>query len=443
MKLKIIMKYFLNMMIALIVMIASGCGKDDKATTEEHTDEHEDHEQGELSLTTEQMNLMGIELVKIGNENISGYIKASGEIMINPDNESKVGSIIPGRVSKIYVKEGSNVRKGQTLAVIENPDLISAQVEYLEAKHEFNHAKTEYERQEKLSEGEIGSKKELARLRAEYEHAVISMKSAEQRLSSYKISTSKLDDYENVEDDNELQRYYPVSAPISGNVVSRKVTVGEYIEPAVDMFYIVNTSSVYVDLNIFEKDLPFISIGQKVKVEVNSAAGKEYEGKISFINKVFDEESRTIKVRVSIDNKAGELYPKMFVSAKIYVNEGSVTAVPLSAIEQDGDVKYIFIKKTSEAREDSHEGHSHDHSEEGESHEGHDHGEEEAHGHSEVSDSGKVYFEKLQVNTGISDDEYVQIITTEKIGIDTEVVKKGTFYLKSELKKEEFGEHSH
>jgi len=452
-----------------LIIFIFGCGKKDESkieTPDTHTEESghtEDEHGGEVALTEEQIKIMGIEFAKIENQNINGYIKANGEIMINPDNESKVGSIIPGRVKKIYVKEGSFVRAGQTLAIIENLDLISAQVDYLEAKHEYEHAKIEYERQQMLASSDIGSKKDLAKIKVEYEHTVIGLKSAEQRLLSYKIPISKLENYEDMENSNELQRYYPISAPISGNVVSRKITVGQYIEPSSDMFYIVNTSTVFVDLSIFEKDLPYVSIGQKVKIEMNTNSNKEYEGKISFINKVFDDKNRTVKVRVSINNRDQELYPFMFVTAKIYINDGNVLAVPITAIESEGESKYIFVKTNERKKIETHAEHSgeEEHKEGEEEHkegeEEHKEGEEEhkkgEEEHKEGEEEHKegdehdgeegIVFKKYQVNTGISDDKYVEIFPFEEVKDGEEVVSKGTFYLKSELKKEDLGEHEH
>jgi len=340
----------------LLILAVSGCSNKDEATNQSkdmhseesaHNEEGEQHED-EIALSEEQFKLMGIEFAKYEKQNIEGYIKANGEIMINPDNESKVGGIIPGRVRKIYVKEGSFVRAGQTLAVIENPDLINVQVDYINAKNDFEFAKQEYDRQKKLNSDNIGSKKNLAEIETNYKRALANYKTLEEKLSVYRISKNRFD---NIYQDTiaNLQRNFSITAPISGSIVSRKITVGQYVEPSMDMFYIVNTSTVFVDLSIFEKDLQYISIGQKVLIETSKNTTKEYEGNISFINKVFDDKNRTVKVRVSINNKAQELYPFMFVTAKIYVDDGNVLAVPVSAIESEGESKYIFVK-TDERR---------------------------------------------------------------------------------------------
>ena len=455
---------FINKLIKLLIQLVCviffcsflySCGNnDDKNTTvkEEHTDEHTEHEDehtDEVAITDEQIKLMGIETVKLDLQNISGYIKVNGEVSINPDQESKVGSIIPGRIKKIYVREGSYVKAGQVLASIENLDLVNAQVEYLESKHEYEHTKLEYDRQSKLANDNIGSKKELQKLKAEYEHAIIGMKSAEQKLISYRISKNGLENYEDTTDHKQLQRYYPITAPISGNIVSRLATVGQFVEPTTDMFHIVNTSTVFVDLNIFEKDLPYVSAGQKVTLEVSVNPYEVYEGTVTYVNKVFDDEKRTVKVRVAINNKREKLLPNMFISAKIYIKQESVLAVPISAVETEGENKYIFVK-TDEVKEIEH----HDEHEEGEHKEGehkedeHKEGEhkEDEHKkgeHKEDEHKKGIVFKKIRVNTGISDDKYIQIFPIDELKEGEMIVTKGTFYLKSELKKDELGEDEH
>ncbi len=422
-------KFILFITLIFYISAASylnGCASKEETNHQEES-KHEDEHSGEVVLTDEQINIMEIEFTKIQNQNISGYIRVNGEVMINQDQESKVGSIIPGRVNNVYVKEGSYVKAGQVLALVENPELIDVQINYINAKNEYDYAKTEYERQLKLSRDNIGSKKNLAELESNYKRALANYKTLEQKLSSYKISKNRLNDIYQDTVAN-LQRYYSVTSPISGNVISRMVTLGQFIEPSIEMFHIVNTSTVYVDLNVFEKDLSYISIGQKVTLEVNVNPYEFYEGTISFINKVFDDKNRTVKVRVAINNKNGKLLPFMFITAKIYVNENSVLAVPITAIETEGEEKYIFVK-TNEVKEIK-------------SNEEHQHEKETKHEENEAdSPKSGIVFKKVIVNTGISDEKYVEIFPIDEISENEDVVSKGTFYLKSELKKSELSGH--
>lgn len=450
MKNKIMNRIFAMTIINLLLIIFfTGCNskedvnnvsKETHSEKSEHKEEGDNHE-NEVALSEEQIKLMGIEMTKLESQNISGYIKVNGEIMMNQDNESKVGSIIPGRVKKIYVKEGSFVSAGQTLAVIENPDLINVQVDYINAKNEFEFSKQEYERQQKLNSDNIGSKKNFAEIESNYKRSLANYKTLEEKLTSYKISKSRFD---NIYTDTvaDLQRNYSITAPISGNVVSRMITIGQYVEPSTDMFHIVNTTTVFVDLSIFEKDLARIKVGQKVSVEAGSNPDKTYDGKVSFINKVFDDKNRTVKVRVTVNNKSQELYPFMFITAKIYVNDDNVLAVPVSAIESEGENKYIFVKTDERKKIETHEEHS---GEEGNAEkEEHEHAVGEVHKEGdEHSGEEGIVFKKYQINTGISDDKFVEIIPIEELKEGTEIISKGTFYIKSEFKKEELGEHDH
>ncbi|HEX2787606.1 MAG TPA: efflux RND transporter periplasmic adaptor subunit [Ignavibacteria bacterium] len=434
--------------IFLLLFILSGCGGND-ATKEAH-DEH-GHEEGEhkeeVVLTDEQMKIMNIQLEKLQTQNLSGYIKVNGEIAANQDAQSRVGSLISGRVNKIYVKEGSYVRAGQTLAVIENPQLIDMQVDYINAKNEYEFTKQEYERQLKLNQNNIGSQKTLADLEANYKRALANYRTLEEKLASYKISTKRFDNIYSDTTAANLQRFYSVTSPISGNVVSRMVTVGQFVEPSVDMFYIINTSTVYADLSVFEKDLPFITEGQKVTITPNNTPNEIFEGKISYISRVFDDKNRTVKVRVAINNRQDKLLPFMFITAKIYVSANSVLAVPLSALETEGEEKFVFFK-TNEMKEiESHPEHSEDEHkhdegehkhEEDEQKEGEEHAMDEQHPHEQG-----IVFKKVMVNTGISDDKYIEIFPIEELNPGTEIVTSGTFYLKAELKKEELSGHEH
>ena len=280
-----------------------------------------------------------------------------------------------------------------------------------------------------LRESNIGSEKELAHLRAEYEHALVELRASEQRLESYRISKDRFDDTT-----INVQRYFYITAPISGKLVNRMITVGQYVDPSMDMFYIVNTSTVMVDINVFEEDLGKINVGQRVDIFSDSYPGEVFEGKISVINNVFDDQSRTVRVRVVIDNKNGRLLPNMFITARIYVKEGFVAAVPKSAIKEEGEEKFVYvkmpgIKKLDEMHSDE-EG-DHDHDEEEHDHEGDEH-----------KEMSGIVFKKVQVRTGIEDDNYIEVIFLEDTG-SREVVSKGVFYLKSEMQKGALEHHNH
>jgi cobalt-zinc-cadmium efflux system membrane fusion protein len=426
------MKHIKIIILLFTICMVISCGKKQESGSEtketKHEEHHDEENKTEVTLTNEQIKLMGIEALPISEVNISGYIKVTGEVKINQDQESKVGGIISGRIKSVNVKEGSNVRTGQVLATIENIDLVSIQTDYITSKNEAEYAKQELDRQKRISD--ITSKKTIAELEANYKRALTNMRSLEQRLTSYKINKDRFD---NVGEDTtvNVQRYYSITSPISGNVVSRMITVGQYIDASTEMFHIVNTSTVYVDLNIFEKDLAKISKGQKVKIETSTYADEVFEGSIDNINSIFDDASRTVKVRVLIKNKGNKLLPNMFVTAKILVDESNVKAVPKTALVEEGEEKFIFLR-TDEKHTGKHEGHNHADKE---------HKEDEH--DSEHKEEGGIIFKKILVRTGVEDDKFIEIFPMQTLESEDKVVTSGAFYLRSELKKEELGGHDH
>lgn len=418
------MKHIKILILILSLSVFISCGKKQEAIEEKKEEHHDEENKTEISLSKEQIKLMGIEVSPIADMNISGYIKVTGEVKINQEQESKVGGIISGRIKSVNVKEGSNVRAGQVLATIENIDLVSIQTDYISAKNDVEYTKQELDRQKRISD--ITSKKTIAELEASYKRAVTNMRSLEQRLSSYKINKNRFD---NLTEDTtvNVQRFYSIVSPISGNVVSKMITIGQFVEPSTEMFHVVNTSTVYVDLNIFEKDLSKISKGQKVKIETSTYGDEVFEGNIANINSIFDDASRTVKVRVLIKNKDNKLLPNMFVTAKILIEENNVRAVSKSSLIEEGEAKYIFVR-TNEKNEHQHKEDEHkDNKHKEEEHKGED----------------NIVFKKINVRTGVEDDKYIEIFPIDNIEEDNEVVTVGAFYLRSEMKKDELGEHDH
>lgn len=418
------MKHLKLIIILFALSVFISCGKKQEQTSE-NKEEHHEENSDEVSLTSEQIKLMGIQTQRISNVNISGYIKATGEVKIDQEQESKVGGIISGRVKSIFVKEGSMVRAGQVLASIENVELVGIQTDYISAKNEMEFAKQELDRQKRVRD--LTSQKNLAELEINYKRALTNFRSIEQRMASYRINKNSLDKFFD-DSTGTMQRYYSIIAPISGNIVERSISVGQFVEPSTEMFHIVNTSFVTVDLNIFDKDLNKISKGRKVLIESSAYTNEIFEGNISNINSVFDDASRTVRVRVLIKNKNNKLLPNMFVAAKIMLDGGSTPAVPKSSLIEEGEEKYIFVKTNKYEHPMDKDGHGNS--------------KENSHPDKHKEKEG-VIFKKILVRVGIEDDKFIEIFPVGEFDPDSEVVTEGTFFLRSELKKGELGEHDH
>ncbi len=221
----------------------------------------------------------------------------------------------PGRIDKLLVNfTGETVKKGQTLAIIYSPELVTAQQELLEA------AKT------KQSQPEI------------YE-------AAKEKLQLWKLSDSQI---AGIENSGKVQTKFEVVSSISGIVTSRRVNNGDYVSPGSVLYELVDLSTVWVLFDAYESDLPFLKTGDKLDFTVQAMPGETYSGNIIFIDPVVDPIARVSKVRVEINNLSGKLKPEMFATGIVKANMAEFNdkmVIPRSAVLWTGKRSIVYVKQ--------------------------------------------------------------------------------------------------
>jgi len=141
-----------------------------------------------------------------------------------------------------------------------------------------------------------------------------------------------------------LAATFSLNAPIDGVVVERNATIGATVGTDASVFKIIDTSRVWVDANVFEKDLPRVRVGLPVKLTVTAFPGATFSGRVIFVNSVVDPDSRTVKVRTEVPNADGRLKPDMFANVEIITDVRSTSiSVPQSAVLDDADKKVVFV----------------------------------------------------------------------------------------------------
>lgn len=260
-------KSFLIILICFFITIEFfACSKskvEDKSTSS--TDTTKKSEEDVITLTDEQVNTTGLKTEEIGERTINGFLNATGQVNINKENEAKISSIFPGKVMKIFVREGQNVRKGQTLAIVKNTDVPNIEAGYIKAKSDYEYSKKEYERQKIAFQQNLGTQRELSDYESKYAAALANLKASESLLKSYNISSNKLDKYAQDTSyiNNGSSSDIVITSPIDGNIVSQGITLGEYVDPTKEVFHVINTNLLYMDINIYDKDLGKISWDRK------------------------------------------------------------------------------------------------------------------------------------------------------------------------------------
>src|SRR6218665_115046 len=387
--------------ISLFLLVS--CGK--KEATEEH---EEEKSETEVALTEIQAKTIGIETGSIEMKNLNTIIKANGYTAVPPQNRADVSTLIGGVVKDIFVLEGTFVTKGKTLATIQNLEVSEMQEEYQSAVANIEYLELEFKRQKTLSDENVNPRKTFQEVKSKLAGERAKAQAAKNKLQALHVSP------------NGSTSLVPIVAPISGYVGKISITKGAFAETGVTLFEVVDNSQMHLDLNVFEKDMGKISVGQEIDFVLTNQSNKSIKGKIFGINKSFSNESKTVAVHAKIDPAdAKGLIPGMYVSANINITNATVPALPKDAVVKNADKYFVFVQEERHAEEK----HEHEADEKEEAHE------------------KEIHFKAVEVMPGTTDLGFTEIKFIEKIDSNAKIVTKGAFYLLSAMKGG--GEHSH
>jgi cobalt-zinc-cadmium efflux system membrane fusion protein len=308
-------------------------------------DDHNSHDE-ELRLTQKQVSILEIKIDTLTMRNMGGFIEVNGTLGVPPQNEAIVTSILGANINSINAVEGDKVKKGQTLAYISHPSIITMQTDYLQTYNKLIFLEQDYNRQKKLYDANVGSGRDYQMAQSAFSSAKGLTKGLESQLSLLGISAK------NVRNGN-ITQVAPVKSPIDGFIEKVKIKSGQYVQPQTPMFEIVNTDHIHADLMVFEKDISKVENGQTVQFTIESLGNKRLTAKIYSVGKSFEEGPKALHVHAEIENKDKNLIPGMYVNARIITKNALVQALPEDAIFQEGDKHYIF---TAEKEEDGSRG---------------------------------------------------------------------------------------
>lgn len=404
------------LLITSCVLLLTSCGE---KKTEEAAHEEEKSE-NEVALTAMQFKTVGIETGSVENRNLNLVIKANGYTTVPPQNMANVSTLIGGTVKDILVLEGTYVNKGKVLATIQNLEVVEMQEAYNSAIANIEYLQLEYNRQKTLSDEDVNPRKLLQEVKAKLAIERAKAKASKDKLQALNMSTKG-------------SSLVPIVSPISGYVGKISIAKGAFAETGITLFEVVDNSQMHLDLNVYEKDLGSISVGQTIDFILTNQGNKSIKGKIFGINKSFSNESKTVAVHAKInpaDSK--DLISGMYVSANINIKNATVPALPKDAVVKNGDKYFVYIQEEHEEKTTAKKAETHEHKE-GEAHSEEASGEEEGH--------NEIHFKAIEVIPGTTDLGFTEVKFVEEIPADAKIVIKGAFYLLSATKGG--GEHEH
>lgn len=268
-----------------------------------------------IVLSDEAIALANIQTTVVSRSNPVKDIQLYGVIKVDERTMQSQSSHVNGRIEKLYVNfTGEKVYKGQKIATVYSPDLLSAQQELIEA----------------------------AKLKSS--HPAL-LQSARDKLKYWKISDSQID---KIEKSGIANPHTDIISGTNGVIINKNVSQGDYINQGSVLFNVVDLSRVWALFDAFETDLPYLKIGDMLSFTIRAIPGRIFTGKISFIDPLIDESTRTTKIRVEVSNKNFVLKPEMYATGTIRSSLDGVKneiVIPSSAVLWTGKRSVIYVKQ--------------------------------------------------------------------------------------------------
>jgi cobalt-zinc-cadmium efflux system membrane fusion protein len=373
---------------------------DESATSEKmEQDEEGQHEaeEGVVELTKEQAETIGLEVRSLEKKSLGNTIKVTGQLELFPQHRANISPFVGGNVRSISVIEGDKVSKGQVLAYLEHPDIITMQQEYQEKNDELVFLKQDFERKQTLYDKGVSSGKEFQMAQSKFRSTTSSVNGLRSKLRLLGINADKVLQ-------GQIYSAVPITTPISGYVDEVMISLGDYVAPQTKMFTVSDNSEIHVDFKVYEKDIRKVKQGQEIYFTVASKPDELLKAKIHAIGKTFETDPKALHVHADVHNEDKELLPGMYVEGRIVQDQKMAFAVPEDAIIKEGEQSFIFILDEDGKEEEN-----------------------------------KMKFKMISVNIGITDLGFVEVNLPADLNNDIKVVTKGAYTLSSEMIKGELG----
>ena len=397
----------------LIVLLISSCGHDhsegdehnhgEEETSHSDNDEHnhseeEEHQEG-LFLTKDQAETIGLEFGELSSIKVNDFVKATGTLGLPPNAYSSVSTKANGIINgtKKFV-EGNYIEKGTIIAYLENADFIITQQDYLEAKAKLELIRLEVERQKTLVESNAGVTKNLQNAQSELAMFEAKTQGLAKQLSFLGISISNLSP-------NTIRQQIAIVAPMSGFISKINFHNGMYAQSTISLMDIISSEHLHLELDVFEKDISAIKVGQKISYTLPALGQTIYYGSVDVIGKEFNSDSKTVRVHGHLDEVKPQFLKDLFLNAKIFLNNEETTALPENAIIKDGESSYIYVARYEK-------------------------------------EATEIEFEKINVVPGSTENGYTAVKLLEAIPEAMQIVTKGAYFIYAQSKAGEL-EHEH
>ena len=277
---------------------------------------------GTVKIASDKQQLIGVRTATVERQSLVRTVRTTGQLTSDETKLAHIHVKANGYIDKGYVDYiGQLVKKGQPLFTLYSPDLVATEEEYLIAKRGAK---------------EMGSSQfpDVA------QGSQSLLRSTRERLKLWDITDEQI---KKLDETGEVTKTLTFYSPVSGFVTDRKAFPQTAVTPDMDLYSISDLSTIWVNADVFEYEVPFVKVGQMADMELSYYAGKTYAGKITYIYPNVDPIFHTVKARIEFANPNFDLKPQMFANVQLKINYGKQIVVPQEAIMDSGDKQYVFV----------------------------------------------------------------------------------------------------
>ncbi len=338
----------------LLLLLVPACQEEDRAhradgaTTQEES-RPEGAGSGRVTFSPEALASLAIKTVTVERRLLADEIRTTAVIKPNENRLAHVSPRIPGKATEVRAVLGDLVEPGQTLTLLDSLELGEKKAAFLQARTNLEVARRNYEREERLFQQRISSEKEYLEAKGEFERSEAAYRAAREALRLVGLTDAEIEKITWSGKGHPLS-YFPLVAPFAGTVVEKHITVGELVEPNETPYTIADLTTVWVLLDIYEKDVGRVRIGADVRITVDAYSSETFRGTVAYLSNLLDPATRTAQARVEIDNRDGRLRPGMFATAALTLPSSTgqaALAVPKDAIQQVRGRLVAFVEEQS------------------------------------------------------------------------------------------------
>jgi len=319
--------------LALACSALAGCAKPTAAAMPPVQSMHLDD--GSIAVDKMSPLRQRLQIAAVQEQDIATQTEAPGSIEAMPEKLVKITPPLAGRITRLQRALGDSVKAGDPLFTLDSAELSAAYADDSKAKSALLQARQELERQKTLFEAEIAARKEYEAAQAAFAQAGSDAQASADKLAQYGAGARG------------SRRDYVLRSPIAGTVIAMEGAQGGYWNDInAPVMTVADLSTVWLSANVAERDLAQVAVGQKTRITVDAWPGKAFEGKVAYVGAVLDPETRTVKVRVAIDNRAGTFKPGMFAHAGFAGASRRALLVPAAAVLQSGPSTRVMVERS-------------------------------------------------------------------------------------------------